>query len=350
MQEVLNSLHAMPSALIDPNKVSLFACLCFCIPVGLVGCAGVLLFLAYAPFAVLIWLVRWLAAASSKRERVGPLVIELDEHEPMLPAGEAARDTLLLVHGFPDSPSMWSSTVDALRRAGYRCLVAALPGARGEPVPTAHAPAELAEALYEALLRHKAGSITLLTHDWGSAYGYHLAQAHPQIIRRMVSLDIGGHLDPLKMPFIALFAIAEYQSVLALVYAMGGPAGSFILHSLLTIWRYPRADQPVTSDMAHHYLGFISSELSGLFSRSLKPLLDYTPKVPTLFAYAAHKPFFFHSTAWLERVRASPGGEVVQMECGHWITHDKPQEWHSLLVRWLDETEAIATPTRGTAD
>lgn len=333
----------------DPNKARVLPCLLFIASVGLVGCAGLLFSLAYAPLAALAWLLR-------RRERAAPLEISLVEHAPLLAEGEAARrDTLLLVHGFPDSPSMWAGTVDALRSAGYTCLVAALPGARGEAVPAAHSPAALAEALHEALLRRKVGAVTLLTHDWGSAYGYLLAQAHPTSVRRLIALDVGGHFDALQQPALALLAIIEYQAFLALAFVLGRPAGSLILHGMLATWRYPRAaEQPVTTSMCHHYLGFLRAELRALPARLLggqRPSIDYAPRVPVLFAYGAHKPFSFHSAVWLERVRASPGGQVVEMACGHWITHELPAQWHALLLRWLDETERlVGQPPRALAD
>lgn len=160
--------------------------------------------------------------------------------------------------------------------------------------------------------------------------------------------QIGGHLDVLKMPPLAVIAVLEYQSILALAFLLGRPAGSLMLRGMLAVWQYPRsAEQPVTVDMCHHYAGFIQEA-----SRTpTTPLVNYTPKVPTLFAYAAHKPFFFHSAVWLERVRASPGGEVAQFECGHWIPHEAPEQWHALLLRWLQQTEALAPPAvRNAAD
>lgn len=175
--------------LINPGKIPILTCVArFILPVGFVGLSGIGFFAAYAPLAAVVWLTRQLRGRSAREK--GALVIELEEHEPLLPAGKTSRDTLLLVHGFPDSPGMWNATVDALRSAGYRCLVAALPGSRGERVPAAYTPTEQAEALHAALLRRKLGAVTLLTHDWGSAFGFILAQAHPESVRRMVSVDV----------------------------------------------------------------------------------------------------------------------------------------------------------------
>ncbi|KAJ1636900.1 Alpha/Beta hydrolase protein [Pavlovales sp. CCMP2436] len=335
--------RAVDAHMRSPGALYIFAA--FMLPVWLIGTCAVALHVAILPLLTARWLLRRLLGPVAPPAALA-LDIDVIEHAP---AAGVPRDVVFLIHGFPDCPAMWDPTVRALVASGYRCLVASLPGAQGECMPTPRSPQQLAEALHTALLRHEFGPVTLLTHDWGAAYGYLLAQSHPESVHRVIALDIGGHFDPRATPLLTLLSILEYQSFLALSYYMAEPAGGFLLRAMTKAWRYPsslRTSAELTPDMAHHYAGAIRSEIARVFSGERKPAIDFAAKVPTLFLYAAHKPFLFHSREWIMRVLASPGGDAVRMPCGHWITHDKPAETELLIDRWLEETEALLKPAR----
>ena len=204
----------------------------------------------------------------------------------------------------------------------------------------------MAEALHAALRARERGAVTLLAHDWGAVYGFLLARAHPTAVRRIAAVDVGGHIALAAIPPVAAVGIALYQSLLALAFALGGPGGRLILRGMLLVWRYPRAEQRATVDMCHHYMGAIQAEARKLLAAGGRaaPSLDYTPAVPSFFAYAAHKPFFFHTREWLRRVRATPGGLVVEFACGHWLMTEQPEQWADVLVRWLRRTDALLAP------
>lgn len=311
----------------------LFVLAFFVVPVWSIFWAGAAVWLSLLPFALVGWLVRRV----QRRAPPPPVSIALAVHEPE--PRQRVRDTLLLVHGFPDSPALWQSTVTHLTAAGYRCLVAALPGAHGEPVPSAPSADAIVRALHEALMRQTTEAVTLVVHDWGSFYGFLLATAHPHWVRRIVSLDIGGHLSLPDAPLSATLGIVSYQSVLASAYLMGGLGGRLITGAMCALWRYPaRPLAELTPDMCWPYWAVLCHLGAGLLRGRGLQLLDYTPQRPTLFAYAADKPFMFHSAEWLSRVRAAPSGEVVRFECGHWMMVDRPAELHALLAGWLERS------------
>jgi pimeloyl-ACP methyl ester carboxylesterase len=332
----------------------------FILPVWIGGCVGIMVWLVLLPVTLFSACGR--RVIQSARHPVGrlaplaspprPLAIELIDHPA--DGGHPPRDTLLFVHGFPDGPHLWDRLVGQLTAAGYRCLVAALPGARGEPVAAAPTPAEIVAALGAALAARTATPVTLILHDWGCFYGLLLAQQTPSAVWRVVAFDVGGHLSLETLPAMALLSISLYQALLAAAYVMGGPGGMLVLRATAAVWRYPAALQadgvrPLGTDMAYHYLGIMRAEARRLLERRAAPL-NYNPDGrPVLFAYAAHKHFMFHSKVWLARVEASPGGEVVRMPCGHWLMTERAAETEALVLGWLDRTEGCGALRRRAA-
>jgi pimeloyl-ACP methyl ester carboxylesterase len=38
--------------------------------------------------------------------------------------------------------------------------------------------------------------VSLVLHDWGCMYGYMLERQHPELVKNVVSMDIGYHVQP----------------------------------------------------------------------------------------------------------------------------------------------------------
>jgi hypothetical protein len=63
----------------------------------------------------------------------------------------------------------------------------------------------------------------------------------------------------------------------------------------------------------------------------------YWPQVPLLFAYGKRKLFQFHTQRWVDHVNGVPGGEVLAVDCGHWL--QPVPEFTERLSAWLERTE-----------
>jgi len=110
--------------------------------------------------------------------------VQIDE--PAAPA-----DTLLLLHGWPDSAALWDETVAALA-ARFRCVRFSWPGFAPDDPRGAHSLAELTALLHQVALQAGGGApVTLVLHDWGCVFGYHFARLHPALVSRVVGVDIG---------------------------------------------------------------------------------------------------------------------------------------------------------------
>ena len=107
-------------------------------------------------------------------------------------------DTVLMLHGWPDTLALWDGTVAALRDR-WRCVRLSLPG-YDRAAPGLGAPCPLARIT--ALLREVADAVspgrpvTLLVHDWGCVFGYEFALRHPERVARVIGVDVGDHNSP----------------------------------------------------------------------------------------------------------------------------------------------------------
>jgi haloalkane dehalogenase len=109
--------------------------------------------------------------------------------------GESPGDTVLLVHGFPETSMMWAELMESLAGAGYRALAPDLIGFGrndSDSDSTWEANVELLERFVEVL---DLGPVVLITHDWGALIGLRWACDNPGAASRMVISSSGFFSD-----------------------------------------------------------------------------------------------------------------------------------------------------------
>lgn len=259
------------------------------------------------------------------------------------------RDTLLLVHGFPDSSALWDPTVAHLVKLGYRCLVVDLPASQGK-LPTYDVTFEkVAKAIHDAVLHTGIQKVSIIAHDLGVLYTLLLTSAYPEMVSRLVVLDVtaGARVTPADG-----LCILAYQLHFAVCYYLGNPLGSWGVRLAAFLLGYnARPLSELTADMVwpfpllmvaifrKAFLGKRKQE--GAMQLSAKPCAT----IPTLFAYGTKKVFFFHDVPFLSAVRSSPSGKVEQFDSDHWFFYHLPQQWLQTLTTWLDQSESHLSQT-----
>lgn len=107
-----------------------------------------------------------------------------------LAAGPDAGELVLLLHGFPQSASMWRPQLEALAGAGYRAVAfdqrGYSPGARPADVELYR----VAHLVEDALAVAGPEPFHVVGHDWGAVVGWHLAAKHPERIRSLTALSV----------------------------------------------------------------------------------------------------------------------------------------------------------------
>lgn len=246
-------------------------------------------------------------------------------------------ETIVMIHGWPDTHRLWDSTVHALQ-GRYRCVRFTLPGFDTGKPRRAFSVAELTATFKNIVEQACPGQpVVLMLHDWGCAFGYAFAAQHPALVSKIVGVDIGdagsrSHLRELR--FADKLSIAAYQGWLAVAWRIGGSVGGWMTLWMARALGCPSDPQFIGSQMNYPYW----QQWAGGGARS--GAAAFVPACPMLYVYGTKKPFMFHSAAWAEALALRPGGQVLAFETGHWVMSRRPEPFNQALLAWLGRAPA----------
>ena len=249
----------------------------------------------------------------------------------------SGAQTLLMLHGWPDSYRLWENTVVGLQ-SDFRCVRFSLPGFDIDKPARAVSLAQMT-TLIAAIVEHVSPgkAVTLLAHDWGCVFGYEFAAQHPEKVVRMVAVDIGDHNTGnfiRSLTTKAKLQMAAYQLPLALAWYIGqhlsGRMGDWLTRQVARGVRCPSPPAHIGWKQNYPY-AMVWLGLAGGFKR----LLRVKPTCPLLFIYGERKPFMFHSPQWLTQLSSTPGCKVQGFPTGHWVMLEQPQSFVGCIRAWL---------------
>lgn len=290
------------------------------------------------------------AVAAAQYRRAVPA--ETPSPAATVPAHAAPGFTLVLVHGWPDTPRLWDAQVAAFEPQ-HRCVRFALPGFE-TPIERPARPPSLQEVVDQLRATVDAASperpVVLLLHDWGCLFGYEFAMQHPQRVAAVVGVDIGDFSSPgflRSLDLRAKLMIAGYQLWLALAWWLGGGVGDRMTRVMARWLRAPAAPQTVHAGMNYPY--FVQwTGASGGYRRA-RCFDAIAHGVPMLYLYGTRKPFAFHSPAWAEALAALPGCRVLPMRTGHWVMVQAREAFNAAVLDWLATLKLPAGDNAGHA-
>jgi epoxide hydrolase 4 len=108
----------------------------------------------------------------------------------ILEAGEG--ETVLLLHGFPQSAEAWLRQLPALAAAGYHAVAPDLRGYGGSGRPRGVSSYALSRLVADAVGLLDALGVreaAVVGHDWGGVVAWALAARHPERVRRLVVVN-----------------------------------------------------------------------------------------------------------------------------------------------------------------
>jgi cis-3-alkyl-4-acyloxetan-2-one decarboxylase len=244
-----------------------------------------------------------------------------------------------MIHGWPDTCRLWERQVEALR-AKYRCVRFTLPGFDPGYVRRAYSLDEVIEVIHRVVEEAGAGGpVTLLLHDWGCFFGYQFALRHPQLVRRIIGVDVGDagsrrHLQEIGLK--AKLSIVAYQVWLATAWRIGGRLGDRMARWMARTAEAPADAASISAQMGYpYYVQWAGAR------RGYRQAKSFKPACPMLFIFGKRKPFMFHSTAWSEEVASRPGSRVLAFDSGHWVMVSKPAEFNQAVADWLAAVDAV---------
>lgn len=242
----------------------------------------------------------------------------------MIVEGAGPR-TIVMVHGWPDTHRLWDTTVEALR-GHYRCVRFTLPGFQPGAPKRAYAFSEMVELLRKIV--EPFSPATLLLHDWGCLFGYQLAMRHPELVERVIGVDIGDAGSRIHLKQIGAsgkLKIVTYQVWLALAWVLGSDA---MARMMARVIRVP-AGREVRAQMGYPYAMRWFGVAGGF-----RDLRVFKPHCPMLFLYGTRKPVMFHSDTWAR------GVESRAFNTGHWVMVQARDEFNQAILGWLAQRDA----------
>ncbi len=256
----------------------------------------------------------------------------------------ARRETVVLVHGFPDSPAMWEQTAQYLTGRGHRVVRVTLPGFETDPQSVDETTFDVTlKRLHATLVHADALGTTLVGHDWGAILLYMLIRRTPDVASRFVALEIGA--AP-RSPPLTLF-VHTYHALLRLLYWVGdrgGDCGMRWAGALLPRPSYAGAPTPTARHGWLYREAWRESGQHGVWHQYFRNrLATWTPppELPFLFLYGRDGvPWLrFHTEAWCQAITAyNEASDYEGLPGRHWFFLDHPGPFHRALGTFFSTT------------
>jgi len=146
--------------------------------------------------------------------RRGDVEVVVDDY------GDKAHETVMLLHGFPDTADLWRHQVEPLVAAGYRVLVPDQRGYGRSSKPdaiSAYAMAELVGDVIAILDGAEVQTVHLVGHDWGANIAWATATFFPGRVTSLAAFSVGhptafasvGSAQQVKIWYTVLFQFEQ---------------------------------------------------------------------------------------------------------------------------------------------
>ncbi|WP_028476041.1 alpha/beta fold hydrolase [Nocardia sp. CNY236] len=284
-----------------------------------------------------------------------------------------AGKPIVLCHGWPEHAFSWRHQVPALADAGYHVIV---PNQRG--YGNSSRPTEVTDYDIEHLSGDLVGLLdhfgyedaTFVGHDWGAFVVWGLTLLHPDRVNKVVNLSLpyqdrgekpwiegmeevlGGdfyfvHFN--RQPGVADAVLNEntFQFLRNLYRKnepLTAPAPGMMMINLARA--QTPLGEPLMSDreLAVFVSAFESTGFTGSINwyrnldRNWQLLADADPIIhqPALMIYG-DRDLVAKSPTLAESV---PNVEVVELDCGHWIQQERPDETNQTILKWLEQQDS----------
>jgi pimeloyl-ACP methyl ester carboxylesterase len=284
-----------------------------------------------------------------------------------------AGNPIVLCHGWPEHAFSWRHQMPVLAAAGYHVIV---PNQRGygnssRPVDVADYDIEHLSGDLVALLDHYGyDEATFVGHDWGSFVVWGLTLLHPNRVSRLINLSLpypvrgerpwveameealGGDfyfVHFTRQPGVADAVLdANTHRFLRNLYRKNEPPAA--PQPGMAMINLARAETPLgdpllsDGELAVYVSAFASTGFTSSINwyrnldRNWHLLAEADPVIrqPALMVHGTRDQVQ-RSGALAEFV---PGVDVVELDCGHWIQQERPDEVNQVILTWLRRQDA----------
>jgi pimeloyl-ACP methyl ester carboxylesterase len=266
------------------------------------------------------------------------------------PGATSDGETVLLLHGWPDTSELWRHQVRELAAAGHRVIAPDQRGFGRSDRPEGVEAYNLLHPIQDAVVVLDglgAGAVHVVGHDWGAAVAWGLAAAVPDRVLTLTAISLGH-----PSAFRAAGIEQRRRSWYVLLFQLAGIAERWLADNDRENLRAfldgsPDVEQQI-ADLSE--LGALTASLAwyraNLPPESLvEPGLALPPVAcPTLGIIGADDPYL--GVDQMQRSEAMVSSEW-RFEClpgvGHWVPTEVPDHLGALLSDWV----AAHPSTRG---
>jgi pimeloyl-ACP methyl ester carboxylesterase len=254
---------------------------------------------------------------------------------------EGSGRAVLLLHGFPDSSSLWRHQIPVLLAAGFRVIVPDLRGFGESDKPTeteAYALPIIVEDIIGLLDTLNLERPDVVSHDWGAVVGWALAALHPNRVDRFVALS-NGHSDYFKA---GINQLEKFWYIL--LFQFRGIAEELLTRNNWSLFRDWSRHHPETDawikDLSRP--GALTAALN--WYRANVPPETWEPErwvlptvsAPTLGVWSSGDPYLTETQMLLSSQHVSGGWRYERVEgASHWMQLDRPKYVSDLIINFL---------------
>lgn len=272
--------------------------------------------------------------------------IELNGIQYYLRDSQTGKETVLLLHGWPDDGTVWRKQIPTLIEAGYRVICPDLPGYGMSEVPVDIERVQienLVNDLVTLLQRLNLNQVHCIAHDYGAVLGWELA-SRTELLKTYTAMSVGNlaefltiSLENLQMQWIYFFNI---QGIAPQLYrANNGYLFREVLRS------HPDRDRIVENALKSGVLENMEKleKANSVPEYLLAALTGQLPEptrvnVPTLGIWSEQDDFLWESQMQNSGKYVASEWEYTRVEgLGHWFMLEQPDKINQLLLSWLEK-------------
>ncbi|MUM18294.1 alpha/beta hydrolase [Mycobacterium sp. CBMA271] len=284
-----------------------------------------------------------------------------------------AGKPIVLCHGWPEHAYSWRYQVPALVAAGYHVIVPNQRGYGNSSRPTEVTDYDIEHLAGDliALLDHYGyEDATFVGHDWGAFVVWGLTLLHPHRVNKVINLSL-PYQDRGEQPWIEFmeavlgsdFYFVHFNREPGVADAVFDDNTFRFLRNLyrkneprrepqpgMALLDLARAEAPLgeplmsDSELAVFVSAFESTGFTGSVNwyrnldRNWRLLAEVDPIIqqPALMIYG-DRDAIARAANLTEFV---PNVEVVNLDCGHWIQQERPDETNQAILNWLERQDA----------
>lgn len=108
--------------------------------------------------------------------------------------GENNDETVLLIHGFPDSMKVWRKIAPKLVESGFKVIKIDLPGYGESDIPNSVEESKvdnICDILKQLLDELNINKTHVIGHDWGAAIGWYFSSIYTNTVKSYIPLSVG---------------------------------------------------------------------------------------------------------------------------------------------------------------